>query len=754
MKNNGILYAALILALCFTIPLATATVYDDFESGSLNATKWSNNGPPVVSSLYAHSGTYSLRTESDGANVFDVTSLLLSDLVPATGKTVISYWVYFNSSTGPGDDIAPFYLADDTSPIVALDGGYPTTDEWGYYLTGNPWVSTGVPSNAGDGNVVGTWLQVRVLVDNDANTFSLRFGNSTTATPGNLSVPSDIQELYLYPTVGGSPDVFWDDVEAWDYATEGWCGPSAPCPDVVVEPNVTTVTLISPADAVTVTETNQTFSFSFNSTNNTVMSCDLYVSNVSFDGGVLYDDFESVSIDLSKWSLSGIPGLWNVTAHSGAQSVKTTGTEEVSSINLNMSKTGRTVLSFWVYGDTLPDMNDVIVAVLTDDLTASCFFLDAGYPTPAEWGYSAFAPWVSTTVPSNSGRGNVNFTWTQIRVLVDNTLQTFSLRIGNTNTDDVTNVSWAGGCTNATQVKFSGTTSDNASWDDVTTWNFDTYGWGDFGTPFLVAQNASTENNTATTLANSTFFSAPPAAYNDQYNWYVMCADAMSSQRSFTLNITAPPAPPESTFVYLSSPANGSLVTSAAQAFSFYFDSTNSTALSCSLTVDATVIGTNASVTNYTVTTLSNATFLNGSANGTHTWFVGCGDNVSEVRDFTLNLSGPCVPNWSCSGYGSCLINDTELCNAVTDLNTCSESYGGDYSEFTPQSCTYVPAQPPQTNSDFVLSVFITILVLFILVGVLDTLMSRKSPEVERAFGYLYAGMALVGIVAALLLIL
>jgi hypothetical protein len=48
-----------------------------------------------------------------------------------------------------------------------------------------------------------------------------------------------------------------------------------------------------------------------------------------------------------------------------------------------------------------------------------------------------------------------------------------------------------------------------------------------------------------------------------------------------------------------------------------------------------------------------------------------------------------CTPNWTCSGYGTCNSSDLQPCNAVTDLNTCNESYIGDYSEFTPQACDF-----------------------------------------------------------------
>ena len=54
--------------------------------------------------------------------------------------------------------------------------------------------------------------------------------------------------------------------------------------------------------------------------------------------------------------------------------------------------------------------------------------------------------------------------------------------------------------------------------------------------------------------------------------------------------------------------------------------------------------------------------------------------------------SDVCYPSWLCDGYGSCLINDTQSCNAVVDAYLCGVNYTGDYSEFTPQSCNYCTA--------------------------------------------------------------
>jgi hypothetical protein len=65
------------------------------------------------------------------------------------------------------------------------------------------------------------------------------------------------------------------------------------------------------------------------------------------------------------------------------------------------------------------------------------------------------------------------------------------------------------------------------------------------------------------------------------------------------------------------------------------------------------------------------------------------GYKVEEAMWWALGQAPPCVPNWNCSGYGNCLPNNTQLCNATTDLNQCGENYTGNFSEFTPQVCDF-----------------------------------------------------------------
>lgn len=57
------------------------------------------------------------------------------------------------------------------------------------------------------------------------------------------------------------------------------------------------------------------------------------------------------------------------------------------------------------------------------------------------------------------------------------------------------------------------------------------------------------------------------------------------------------------------------------------------------------------------------------------------------------NLPVFCTPDWSCTlngqVFGNCTINNTQLCDEVVDLNSCGETYTGDYSEFGTFYCNY-----------------------------------------------------------------
>jgi surface protein len=96
----------------------------------------------------------------------------------------------------------------------------------------------------------------------------------------------------------------------------------------------------------------------------------------------------------------------------------------------------------------------------------------------------------------------------------------------------------------------------------------------------------------------------------------------------------------------------------------------------------------NTSVINNTNTLIT--TLGEGNTTSGDTW--NCSVRAFDgttYSNYSSSIISICTPNWSCSGYGLCLINNTQECNAVTDNNTCGLSYTGDYSEFPPLACDY-----------------------------------------------------------------
>lgn len=80
----------------------------------------------------------------------------------------------------------------------------------------------------------------------------------------------------------------------------------------------------------------------------------------------------------------------------------------------------------------------------------------------------------------------------------------------------------------------------------------------------------------------------------------------------------------------------------------------------------------------------------NGSDNGVWDMYIFGNDTSSNENELYLSFTvDNCIPNWVCSGYGTCNISDLSDCIGATDSNTCGLSYTGDLSEFPPQACDY-----------------------------------------------------------------
>jgi len=107
-----------------------------------------------------------------------------------------------------------------------------------------------------------------------------------------------------------------------------------------------------------------------------------------------------------------------------------------------------------------------------------------------------------------------------------------------------------------------------------------------------------------------------------------------------TYSCISPNNPPD---VYLSSPANNTNITSPYN-FTFYvIDDEDASGLNCSIWINGTLYGHNASVTNNTNTTFP---YLAINETGNYSWFVACEDTdgevtVSDTWHFTIWLNNP-----------------------------------------------------------------------------------------------------------------
>ena len=105
-------------------------------------------------------------------------------------------------------------------------------------------------------------------------------------------------------------------------------------------------------------------------------------------------------------------------------------------------------------------------------------------------------------------------------------------------------------------------------------------------------------------------------------------------------------------------------------------------------------------------------------------------DILTDTYNWTITDGGLfCIPGWVCTAYSTNCIGGHQACNAVTGNISCGFSYGGDYSEFTPQVCTAVYT-PNYSVGDFVLMfidligkglyVIITFVAVFVVIAIVN----------------------------------
>jgi hypothetical protein len=219
-------------------------------------------------------------------------------------------------------------------------------------------------------------------------------------------------------------------------------------------------------------------------------------------------------------------------------------------------------------------------------------------------------------------------------------------------------------------------------------------------------------NATQNTI-NATPTNFSPSWADGAHAWYVSCTDgsdiANTGTYSFDYDANSP-------FISLWSPSSFNTTVFTGYAMQIKGNVTDADLWK----VNRTIYYLNSSVfyNNYSgalplLTTIYSwdATY-NTSAmpNGIYTYSIWASDR-GGINTATLSVSfelGNCVPSWSCIGFTACNISDKQLCNNVTDTNSCGLSYSGDYSGFGSFSCDYcLPARSyPVINDASTCSVY------------------------------------------------
>jgi len=228
--NKPILIIIFMIALSIQV-MATDVMYDNFESGAINSSLWTNTGCSINTSI-VYAGTYSLMCPSTGTFV----SKLMNNTIPSTGKWVLSTWFYVAYSPTWNDAVQPTLITQGGSDCGGLNFGYPTTGQYGYYA----WLNTNVSSISGTANVNKTWMDLKFFIDNDNHKYGIRWYNingSYIEFPQNITnacAGTDIQEMIYQSTTNDIHLI--DNVEICDYATVGWA-----CGNPVVTTNYTII---------------------------------------------------------------------------------------------------------------------------------------------------------------------------------------------------------------------------------------------------------------------------------------------------------------------------------------------------------------------------------------------------------------------------------------------------------------------------------------------------------------------------------
>jgi len=70
--------------------------------------------------------------------------------------------------------------------------------------------------------------------------------------------------------------------------------------------------------------------------------------------------------------------------------------------------------------------------------------------------------------------------------------------------------------------------------------------------------------------------------------------------------------------------------------------------------------------------------------------FNGIGDTIDNLTASVIGLAVPCVENWTCGSYGSCLVGNVSSCLGIVDLNNCGTNLNSSpLSSYDNLACIY-----------------------------------------------------------------
>lgn len=251
---------------------------------------------------------------------------------------------------------------------------------------------------------------------------------------------------------------------------------------------------------------------------------------------VTYEDFETQRKD--KWNVSGGDAAYDIIAFGANGSTYAAFLNGANSIVNNFTyppPTGLFVLEYYVYANTTA--TDTAQQNFREGSPAGtlAFALNPTFPSANTWGRFNGTDWVSIGVASNSGRAQALLAYCRVRLLIDNNNNLVSVRLGETSSDDLTNLTFNSGATNIDFVQV-GSTGEEAYYDQFRYWNFSDSGWDRPAEPVTTTHFQTTAKGLETLVSLTVFNVTINGTTYSTTNGTVFSIINDSSLRSFTVD--------------------------------------------------------------------------------------------------------------------------------------------------------------------------------------------------------------------------